>query len=284
MKKGQKYRATPSEIRAVAFFFEKRRKLPEKILIVDDDVDFRQELRDYLEGYPLAEASSGIEALKILKKANEIGVVILDVMMPGLSGTDVLGEIKKIDPNLGIIILTGHSSKDVAIEALKGHADDYVEKPIDIDKIKKIIDRLLLKRKGAPEIDVSDTEGKIQKVRHFIERNWYKKTTLKEAAEGVCLSPKYLSRVFKEVTGAGFNEYRLKVKTNEAKKLLQESALNINQISDRLGYENTESFIRIFKKITHITPTEYRKKIRKNKLIAARIKAKPRKKAKREIT
>ncbi len=165
--------------------------MPDKILIVDDDADFREELRDYLEDYEVVEASGGMEALKILKRANDVGAVILDVMMPGLSGTDVLGEIKKIDPSLGIIILTGHSSKDVAIEALKGHADDYVEKPIDITKIKEIIEKLLKRRKGEAEIDASDTKGKILKVRHFIERNCFRKTTLKDAAEVVCLSPKY---------------------------------------------------------------------------------------------
>lgn len=229
---------------------------------MDDDADFRQELRDYLEDYEIVEASGGVEALKLLKRANEIGAVILDVMMPGLSGTDVLAEIKKIDPSLGIIILTGHSSKDVAIEALKGHADDYVEKPIEIDKIKEIIEKLLAKRKGQTEIDTSDTKGKILKVRNFIERNCFKKTTLNDAAEAVCLSPKYLSRIFKEHTGTGFNDYRLKIKIEASKELLAKSGYNVNQISDKLGYENPESFIRQFKKLTKHTPTGFRKKIK----------------------
>ncbi len=247
--------------------------MPEKILIVDDDADFREELRDYLEDYEIAEASSGVEALNLLKRANEIGAVILDVMMPGLTGTDVLGEIKKIDPSLGIVILTGHSSKDVAIEALKGHADDYVEKPVDIGKIKEIIARLLARRNGETDIDASDTKGKIHKVRQFIEKNCFKKTTLKDAAEAVCLSPKYLSRVFKENAGIGFNDYRLKVKIGAAKELLAKSGYNVNQVSDKLGYENTESFIRQFKKLTKYTPTEFRKK----------IKSKPRKPGRKAI-
>ncbi|MBI3990730.1 MAG: helix-turn-helix domain-containing protein, partial [Candidatus Omnitrophica bacterium] len=220
-------------------------------------------------------ASDGTEALNLLKRANEIGVVILDVKMPGLSGTDVLSEIKKIDPSLGIIILTGYSSKDVAIDALKGHADDYAEKPIDINKIKETIERLLAKRRGQSEISASDTKGKMEKVRHFIERNCFKKTTLKDAAESVCLSPKYLSRIFKEATGTGFNDYRLKIKIEAAKELLDKSGYNVNQISDKLGYENTESFIRQFKKITHHTPTEFRRKIRKKKVSASKAKANP---------
>ena len=57
--------------------------------------------------------------------------MILDVNMPGSKGTEVLKDIKALYPDLGIIILTGHSSEDVAIEALKGHADEYLEKPLD---------------------------------------------------------------------------------------------------------------------------------------------------------
>ena len=231
-----------------------------KILIVDDDADFREELRDYLEGYEIIEASCGMEALKLLKRANEISVVILDVMMPGLTGTEILGRIKKIDPNLGIIILTGHSSKDVAIEALKGHADDYIEKPIDINKIKEVIDRLLAGRAGEGATDVVDTKGKILRIKHFIERNCYKKINLKDAAEFICLSPKYISRVFRKTAGMGFSEYKLKVKIGKARELLVKSGYNVNQISDKLGYENAESFIRQFKKFTGSTPAVYRKK------------------------
>lgn len=240
--------------------------MPEKILLVDDDIDFREEMRDYLEGYDIVEASNGVEALKLLKRANEIGVAILDVMMPGLSGTEVLSEMKKIDPDLGVVILTGHGSKDVVVEALKGRADDYIEKPSGIDKIKDVIDRLLAKRRGEAAIDTTDTKGKILKIRRFIEKNCFKKTTLKDAAESVCLSPKYLSRIFKEETGTGFSEYRLGVKVKQSERLLKDTGMNIEQISDKLGYQNSESFIRVFKKSKGSTPTEYRKKIRsKNK-------------------
>lgn len=237
--------------------------MAEQILIVDDDAEFRSELKDYLEDYEVLEVSDGRQALQLLSKANEIGVVILDVNMPGLSGTDVLREIKKTDPHLGIIILTGYGSKDVAVEALKGHADDYIEKPLSIPSIKESIERLL----GESESDreATDTKAKIEKVKRFIERNCYKKITLKEAAQAICLSPKYLSRIFKQHTKTGFNEYKLNLKINKAKILLKNSGYNINQISDKLGYENTESFIRQFKNHTKNTPTEYRNKIKKRR-------------------
>lgn len=117
--------------------------MPYTLLLVDDDREFRAEFRDCFDDYAVMEAHNGEEALAILKKPNEIDLVILDVMMPGARGTLVLREIKKLAPSLGIVILTGHSSKDVAVEALKGRADEYLEKPFDPGAARAVIERLL---------------------------------------------------------------------------------------------------------------------------------------------
>lgn len=232
--------------------------MPRKILIVDDDSDFVREFIDTFDDYEFAAASNGAEAIHILKKPNEIDLVILDVNMPGAKGTEVLKEMKAIAPDLGIIILTGYSSENVAIDALKGHADEYIEKPFDIDEMRLAIESLLDAGSG-PE-GAQGIVNKVEKVKAFVERNCYKKVCLKDAAEAVSLSPKYLSRIFKENTGMGFSEFRLGVKTREARKLLKETGLNIDQISYKLGYQNTESFTRVFKDISGQTPTEFRKK------------------------
>jgi two-component system, response regulator YesN len=244
-------------------FFESQEAMSKKVLIVDDNEDLRNELREFLEGHEVGEAASGEAALAILRRANDIGLVILDVMMPGISGIDVLQEIRKTDPALGVIILTGHSSKDIAIEALKAHADDYIEKPINIKKLQYAVDRLIAEQNGEPELSAMDLLGKLNKIKRFIEANCYKKTHLEDAAAVVCLSPKYLSRVFRQQMKVGFNEYKLEVKMREAKKLLVKCGYTINQIAVKLGYENPESFIRQFKKNSRYTPAQYRRKIQK---------------------
>lgn len=237
--------------------------MAEKILIVDDDREFREELRDFLDEYEVIEASSGMEAVNILKRANEIGLVLMDVMMPGASGTDVLKEIRKTDPDLDIIILTGHSSKEVAIEALEGRAAGYIEKPLNLKQLKEAVEKVMDKKISGLDVGAMDINSKIEKVKHFVQRNCFKKIGLNEAARVVCLSPKYLSRVFKERCHISFVQFRLKIKIEEAKKLLKKTGYNINQISDKLGYENTESFIRQFKKLTKKTPTEFRLKFKR---------------------
>lgn len=238
--------------------------MPYNILLVDDDEDFRYEFRELFEDYKIIEASNGEKALEIIKKPNEIDLVVLDVVMPGIKGTKILPEIKKISPDLGIIILTGHSTKDTAIESLKGRADDYLEKPLNVNKAKEIIETLL-KTKGVINYDDGgDINDKIERVKKFTQKNYHKKVSLNDVADLVYLSPKYFSRVFKEKTGMGFNDYKLNIKINNSKELLIKTNYNIDEISYKMGYENSESFIRIFKKITNYTPTEYRDKFKKN--------------------
>ena len=238
--------------------------MPSKILLVDDDPVFREEFMEYFDDFEFIEAGNGKDALETLRKPHEIDLVILDIKMPGMNGFEVLGKIKEIAPEVGIIISTGYSTKDTAIEALRQQADNYLEKPLDIEAAREIIDKVLDSKKGLPDFAASDITDKIERVKNFVERNCFKKVTLEDAAEAVCLSPKYLSRIFKEQTNQGFNDYKLAIKMSKAKTLLVDSGYNVNQISDRLGYENVESFSRQFKKLAKCTPGAYRRK-RENK-------------------
>jgi len=235
-----------------------------KVLIVDDDEILRSELRDFLDGEEIIEAESGEGALQILRRVNDVGVVILDVMMQGISGLDVLTAIKKDSPKLMVIIVTGTSSKDTAIEALKGHADDYIEKPIDVKKLKKIVERFL-DGENQDEGNYNGIKNKIERVKRFLEKNSFKKIRLNDVALEVSLSPKYLSRVFKQQVGIDFSDYRLNIQMEKAKIFLVKQDYNVNQVAEKLGYENSESFSRQFKKIVALTPTAYRDKTQKKK-------------------
>jgi two-component system response regulator YesN len=228
--------------------------MPYTILIVDDDRIFRSEFREVLEDkYEVLEAAGGEQALEILSQPNIVDLVLLDIKMPGMQGTEVLSKIKSISPSVLIVMLTGYGTKEIIIESLRAHADDFLEKPLQIQSALQRIKKLL----GTKQKYVA---GVINKIKYAIEKNFHKNISLKQASEIVCLSPKYISRIFKEHTGVGFNEYKLELKVTRAKELLQGTDLNINQISDRIGYMNVESFIRIFKRITGYTPTSYRNK------------------------
>ncbi|MBI2092707.1 MAG: response regulator [Deltaproteobacteria bacterium] len=236
-----------------------------KVLFVDDDAELRSEFKNAFSEYEIIEASSGESALKIIKAPNEIVLAILDVRMPGMNGLDLLKAIRNISPEIGIIIMTGHGSKDVVVDALRGSADDYIEKPFSIKRIKEIIERIIRQKRGEDDPLNNDTRGKIEHVKLFVERNWQKKLSLSEAANAVCLSPKYLSRVFRQHVGVEFGLFKLKTKIDKAKELLSKTGLNVSETAYKLGYENIESFVRIFKKITGAAPSEYKNKYPKNR-------------------
>lgn len=228
-----------------------------KILFVDDNKDLCADFKLWFEDYEITSVSTGEEALAILARPNELDLVILDVQLPGMGGLAALERIKALTPRTGVIIMTGFSTKDVAIKALKGHASGYVEKPFSLKEMRAAIEKELSALPGGAPADGSLDE-RMAHVKSFVEANCFKKVTLKDAAEAVYLSPKYLSRVFRERTGMGFTEYRLKVKIEQAQYVLKSGAGNIKQLSSQLGYANVESFIRQFKKIAGCVPSSFR--------------------------
>jgi YesN/AraC family two-component response regulator len=234
----------------------------DNLLIVDDDDVFREEFKESLEEYHVIGAPNGEKALEILRKPNNIDLVTLDVKMPGMSGTKILKEIRRLSPDIGIVMITGYASKDVTLEALRGHADDFIEKPIDIDKTKAIIDRVIESRHGG-DLNAIEIQDKVEKVKRFTERNITKSVRLTDAAAAVCLSPKYLSRMFRQTTGMGFSEYRITLVVAKGKELLETTGYTVNQIAYNLGYQNAESFIRVFKNITGHTPAEFRARMKR---------------------
>ncbi len=111
------------------------------------------------------------------------------------------------------------------------------------------------------DVENGTIEDKIQHVMYFAENNINKIVNIDEVARLVYMSPKYLSRAFKQYTGMNFSRYKINIKIKHSKKLLTNNHLTVEQVSDNLGYENSESFIRIFKKYTAMTPSQYRKSL-----------------------
>jgi DNA-binding NtrC family response regulator len=103
-----------------------------KILVVDDEVAVRKELRKFLEGrdYHVIEASSGNEAL-IAYQQHRPEVVLLDIWMPGKDGLETLKELKAYDPEASVIMVTALHKEDLARQAMDDGAFEYITKPID---------------------------------------------------------------------------------------------------------------------------------------------------------
>ncbi len=106
------------------------------ILIVDDEPSILQSLSGLLsdEGFDVLTASNGYEALKVIDSESP-DLVLLDIWMPGIDGIETLKEIKKDNPFIPVIIITGHGTIETAVKATKLGAFDLIEKPLSIDKV-----------------------------------------------------------------------------------------------------------------------------------------------------
>ncbi len=118
------------------------------IHIIDDEPIIHEVLGDLLtaEGYGVKMSSSGEEALK-KHTGQEFDLVLLDLLMPGIDGIEVLKELKKIDPSAVIIIITAYASLESAISAMKMGAFDYIQKPFKHDELLLTVKRALERKK-----------------------------------------------------------------------------------------------------------------------------------------
>lgn len=111
-------------------------ELKATVLLVDDEERFVEILAERLRvrGLTVDTATSGEAALKLVRE-KDFDAVLLDLSMPGMGGIEVLREIKKSRPALQVIILTGQGSIQATVEVMKEGALDFLEKPVDINKL-----------------------------------------------------------------------------------------------------------------------------------------------------
>ncbi|HMA80162.1 MAG TPA: response regulator, partial [Candidatus Binatia bacterium] len=133
--------------------------MSQNILIVDDEplnLDLlEQELSDL--GYAVDKADGGRSALAQLA-VKTADLVLLDYQMPGMNGIEVLGEIKKNEPGLPVIIITAYGTIERAVEAIKAGADDFITKPFDPEHLAVVVAKALEKARLRSEVELLTRE------------------------------------------------------------------------------------------------------------------------------
>ena len=107
-----------------------------RLLLVDDEEDFRTTLANRLKrrNLDVTDAGSGEEAIEIIGNKS-FDVAIIDIKMPGIDGIETLKRVKKIDPHIEVLLLTGHASIEAGIEGIKSGAYDYIIKPCTVNDL-----------------------------------------------------------------------------------------------------------------------------------------------------
>ncbi len=110
--------------------------MSDKVLLVDDETEFLDAMSERMKarGIDVSTSSSAVEALK-QAQAGDYDAVVLDLMMPEMDGIEALAALKEKNPDLQVILLTGHATVEKGVEAMKLGAMDFLEKPIDMNAL-----------------------------------------------------------------------------------------------------------------------------------------------------
>ena len=163
------------------------------ILIVDDDPTICSELQKELKRnfFPTFIAGNSKDALKILDK-NKIDIILLDIFMPDVDGLDMLKKVKSKWPSVEVIIITGYSSQDKAIKALRRGAIDYLEKPINYEELNTSIGRAMEKITENADLTyrhtillVDDDKNATKRLSRILTKEGYEVFTANNGKEGL---------------------------------------------------------------------------------------------------
>jgi two-component system response regulator AtoC len=136
-------------------------KQPVTLLLVDDDPDLRAALAPALmrRSFVVAAASCGGEAITLLR-ARHFEVVLLDLALPDVPGEELLDALRRIDPELEVVILTGHGTLHSAVQCTRRGAFDYIAKPPDVNRLAEVLEAAARRRRaklvGEPAVPAED--------------------------------------------------------------------------------------------------------------------------------
>jgi signal transduction histidine kinase/DNA-binding LacI/PurR family transcriptional regulator/AraC-like DNA-binding protein len=232
------------------------------ILIVDDDARARELYRDIvtqgLPGCPVRTTSDGESALAMM--VQEIpSLVILDLMMPGLDGFDLLDRMRA-DPQTRrgpVVILSGRLLNLEDVKRLEKHALVTLQSKgiLSEAEIVATLHRALFDDDALPQ----QTSALVKRAVAYLHQNYTRPLARWEIAGAIGVSEDYLSRVFHRELGLSPWDYLNRYRIEQAKRLLRQTNNTIGAIASQVGFKDQLYFSRVFRKMTNLSPSAFRK-------------------------
>lgn len=251
---------------------EKGNKTIGRLLITDDEKWICESLKLLFsrKGLEVNTALAGQEALNLLK-TQTVDLVILDFNLPDMNGLDVLAGIKKINPDIPVIFMTGYGSETISIKAFKLGIADYFIKPFDpkalVERVIEIIgERKEIEANLTSELtlpltindEIEDSTG-IGKAVKYLKDNYTDRISLEEVANVAGVSRYHFTRLFKKIMGISFTYYLNYLRVKKAEEALSCPDANISEVAFSVGFNSLRQFERAFKGSMGQTAAEYRK-------------------------
>lgn len=251
-----------------------------QILVAEDETIERKALCKNLQEHlgercQVLEAKNGREAVELFEQ-HRPQVAILDIEMPGLNGLEAARRIRQSGNPCMILFLTAFDKFSYAREAISLRALDYLLKPYNEKELILSVEEALYlydhrrEDKGTQvlsgELTVHREEDhttlRLSQVREiidaYIREHYAEELSMQDVARAMSYSDAYFCKLFKQCFKVNFSAYLNEYRIARARELLQNTRLNVREISIACGYSDANYFARVFKRVTGMTPTEYR--------------------------
>lgn len=235
-----------------------------KIVIIDDEPKIRKGLGKIISMHPgwyvLETFADGESAIAYLTQA-DADVIVTDIHMPGISGLDMLEQLREVCKNAVFVILSGYGKFEYAQRAIDLGVKKYLMKPTSPEEVTQALEQIEEERGSAKRTAVFQQPTNnliVLRAKEYIERNYRKKFTLSDMAADLYVSPNYLSDLFKKNTGLKFSDYLTEVRLEKAKEYLMNIHYKVGDISALVGFTDARYFSSTFRKKYQMTPLEFR--------------------------
>jgi two-component system, response regulator YesN len=235
------------------------------ILVLEDDArqlgEFESAFRS--AGFDFVPAVTGRQALA-LAAASSFDAIVSDLVLPDISGLDVLKALRERNDRTPVIVVTAFAMVDSAVAAMKIGASDFVEKPIAAADIVDIV-RNALHPKHSPEHIAQELEQSRISDRRVVsalgiikQRYAEPALTIEVVANELRISRFFLARLFKHETGKPFSVHVHSARIRAASLLLRDGRLSVKEVAYNVGYRRAASLERWFKRLCGFTPRQVR--------------------------
>jgi YesN/AraC family two-component response regulator len=223
--------------------------------------------------YEVLRARTGLAAFELFWH-QPLDLVLLDYVLPDVSGLAVLRALKQFFPWVPVVLMTGFGSEDVAVEAFRAGARDYLRKPISLRDLLTRVETLLAGREqhGEPkspvflgaDLAVPDAGSRrfgdsMQRAIVFMEAHLDSHLSLDQVAREAGMSKFHFCRHFKDSAGLTFREFLVRRRVARALGLLRDRSRTVTEVSLDVGFKDLAHFSRVFRKLTGQPPSRYRR-------------------------
>lgn len=238
-----------------------------KVVLVDDESLIVEGLRQVVDwaGHncqvaAACDAASGAEAIR----THCPDILFTDIKMPGEDGLTMLAGLKGEFPRMQIAVLTGYRDFEYAQRAIRLGVSRFLLKPSKMEELEEALDYMtgvldrLPREEASQEQEDTANSFIVRQARSYIAQHCGSKLALQEVADHCFVSQWHLSKLLNKHLGQTFYDLLNAERVRRAKELLEDPALRISEIAERVGYADTAHFSRVFKRLEGVSAGEWR--------------------------